>query len=681
MKLFGTLLNSVLVVGILCSTLLLAAESGYDLFQKGLAKERAEADYGGAIKLYERVTKEHANERKLAAEAMFRIGACQQALGLPEARSTFERVVKEYASDQPDIAAQAKTRIAVADGGSVAGFALHRVWSGPDVSTAEAISPDGRYLVLNKDRDLVVRNLVGGETRSIARLSTDNDGDPVWSLDSKRIAYTDNGQVNVVNSDGTGVRRTIYRYTEDTRTAVAAWSPDRTRLLVTTVNKSDSPRLSRFSWIGIADGAVQPIPVHAASPAGNSFISPDGKFILFRGVASDPEGQPEFRLYLMGSDGTGETKLSDAFPVGWTPDGKYFLSTHYQAGGALDLWKTTFVGGKIQGLPVAVTTDFQADRVQFLGLTLGGTLYYSRETGRSDIYTASMDPITGKVTSLPEAVPVSRTGYNVLPRWSPDGRRILYYELPRTPRRTRTRELSIYAFDKKKDQRVPFASFGGRGTCWTADGESILVSQTNGVSSGEQYVPIRLDLATQKATTLFTGDTSFGISSCIDGLLVTSDQSGIKVRNLKTGAESTPYRGQVTSGTILSHDGRSIQFKAPIDAISSATFVVPTAGGPATELKRDVTADLQQNYGAAWSPDDRFVYLLRKSDRTADYELFRMPATGGAEVSTGLKLPDLRDIDISPDGTRIAFSIGAVTYPEIWAMENFLPSEHEASGR
>jgi Tol biopolymer transport system component len=31
-------------------------------------------------------------------------------------------------------------------------------------------------------------------------------------------------------------------------------------------------------------------------------------------------------------------------------------------------------------------------------------------------------------------------------------------------------------------------------------------------------------------------------------------------------------------------------------------------------------------------------------------------------------------LDISPDGKRIAFSIGAAQRPEIWAMENFLPA-------
>jgi hypothetical protein len=51
----------------------------------------------------------------------------------------------------------------------------------------------------------------------------------------------------------------------------------------------------------------------------------------------------------------------------------------------------------------------------------------------------------------------------------------------------------------------------------------------------------------------------------------------------------------------------------------------------------------------------------------------RVPAAGGTVENTGLKVAELRNLDIAPDGTRIAFSIGAVNQPEIWAMDNFLP--------
>jgi hypothetical protein len=75
----------------------------------------------------------------------------------------------------------------------------------------------------------------------------------------------------------------------------------------------------------------------------------------------------------------------------------------------------------------------------------------------------------------------------------------------------------------------------------------------------------------------------------------------------------------------------------------------------------------------SWSPDDRFVYFLKRDDSKAPYEMFRVPAAGGQVESMGLKRADLRDIDIAPDGTRVAFSIGSFDKPQLWAIENFLP--------
>ena len=106
----------------------------------------------------------------------------------------------------------------------------------------------------------------------------------------------------------------------------------------------------------------------------------------------------------------------------------------------------------------------------------------------------------------------------------------------------------------------------------------------------------------------------------------------------------------------------------------SALLAVPTDGGPARELaKLKYPASFQRYGGQAWSPDDRFVYFLKRNDAKAPDEMFRVAAAGGQIESTGLKTMDLRDIDIAPDGRRVAFSIGAIDKPELWTLENFLP--------
>jgi dipeptidyl aminopeptidase/acylaminoacyl peptidase len=104
--------------------------------------------------------------------------------------------------------------------------------------------------------------------------------------------------------------------------------------------------------------------------------------------------------------------------------------------------------------------------------------------------------------------------------------------------------------------------------------------------------------------------------------------------------------------------------------------VISSDGGSMRELaSASAPMELQPLWGAAWSPDDRYVYFARQPDEKSAYELFRVPVAGGPAESMGLKVEDLRDLDIAPDGTRIAFSIGAVSRPEIWAIKGFLPGK------
>jgi len=72
----------------------LAFQNGYDLFQKALAKERAEGNLEEAIALYQKVIKESKDE-SLAAKAQFRIGVCYEKLGREEAQKAFQKVIEQ----------------------------------------------------------------------------------------------------------------------------------------------------------------------------------------------------------------------------------------------------------------------------------------------------------------------------------------------------------------------------------------------------------------------------------------------------------------------------------------------------------------------------------------------------------------------------------------------------------
>ena len=87
-----------------------SAQSGYDLFQKALATERADGNLREAIQMYERVVKQFASDRALVARALVRIAECQEKLGQRDAAKVYERIVREF-SDQAESVGVARARL------------------------------------------------------------------------------------------------------------------------------------------------------------------------------------------------------------------------------------------------------------------------------------------------------------------------------------------------------------------------------------------------------------------------------------------------------------------------------------------------------------------------------------------------------------------------------------------
>jgi hypothetical protein len=75
-------------------------------------------DLAGAVKLLEDVTK--SSDRNLAARSLLYLGDCRQKLGQQESRKPYERILREFA-DQKDVAAEARLRLAALGGGGQAG--------------------------------------------------------------------------------------------------------------------------------------------------------------------------------------------------------------------------------------------------------------------------------------------------------------------------------------------------------------------------------------------------------------------------------------------------------------------------------------------------------------------------------------------------------------------------------
>src|SRR5437660_3100588 len=135
------------------------AQSGYDLFQKALVKERAVGDVEEALRLYQRIVKEFGGNHALAAKAELRMGLLYDRLGRKaDAQRAYQAVVNQY-SDQTNEARQARAKIVIAPARprlaalgtrpstSPTSLSPHLAWTPPGRGTyPSSMSPDGRYI-------------------------------------------------------------------------------------------------------------------------------------------------------------------------------------------------------------------------------------------------------------------------------------------------------------------------------------------------------------------------------------------------------------------------------------------------------------------------------------------------------------------------------------------------------
>src|ERR1700758_1651858 len=97
------------------------AQSGYDLFQQALVKERAEGQLEQAIALYQRVVREYATDRPLAAKALVQLGQAYEKLGRDEAGQAYQRVLRDYAEQRDQVTAARARLAALAQSANTAG--------------------------------------------------------------------------------------------------------------------------------------------------------------------------------------------------------------------------------------------------------------------------------------------------------------------------------------------------------------------------------------------------------------------------------------------------------------------------------------------------------------------------------------------------------------------------------
>jgi len=656
--------------GLMLATVLLAADSGQDLFQKGLVKERTEADFRGAIKLYERVVKEHSKDRKLAAQALFRIGECQRALGSPDARAAYERVLREFA-DQSESATEARKRL-VALGSTVspalgAGIVARQI---SESSAFEALQvPDGRSNVTN---------LIPSVDRTNGAFGA------VLSPDSRTVAYTVYGReddfwhIQVAAADPGAKPRTVLRnnYSDFVLADVRAWAPDGKFLLSVLWGGKNTPQLV---WISVADGSIKPLKLLERLSTGSLVnLSPDGKFIAYDIGTRKDFTDREIRV--MAADGSGDSVLVsapgiNAAPV-WARDGSRIFFTSDRSG-SVGLYSIAVRNGGPGG-PIELAKA-NIGTIAPLGFTQTGSFLYTQSIGGADIFRVALDKVSGKLSGNAERLIDTYVGSNLAQASSADGKSVAYWSY-----RNGGAALVVRSLDSLKEVVIP-ATFGSFGKpMWLPDGKSILVGARNSQGTTcfykadlknaefSEVVNTRSITAPWIPSTLSADGKAVYVAPLGAKVSVASfDLSDGKRTDVYTGADGIISLGVSPGGTKLAFiEERRGPTVGPEQL--SHLYIANPDGSDAHDLfaghvKIFVTA-------LAWAADGRSLYFVRSDNLNPSHEsqLWRIPASGGDPQYTGFSAKNITAIEVTHDGERLVFSAGEPAKTEYWALDNLL---------
>ena len=407
-----------------------------------------------------------------------------------------------------------------------------------------SISPDGSNLLVQQvsgptefDAPLWSLPVLGG---SPIRLADTVGGSGAWSPDGKQLAYTKGNDLYIANSDGTDSRK-IASFSGVVE--VPEWSPDGRQIRVTVAANVFGG--VRSIWQLQPTGAdLHPLLPGWNTRSGEAYgrWTPDGKYFVF---------QSQNQLWAV-REGSSFLHKADAAPVQLTSGaigyigpvpakaGKKIYAIDVLRKGELDQYnqKTAAFAPYLGGIS-AYYIDFSRDGQSLAYVTYPeGILWRSKADGSGSVQLTS-----SQLTAFE-------------PRWSPDGKQIVFYALEhgKPPR------LYIILSDGGTPEELAPGSPGQQwDPTWSPDGKSVMFGADPGPQSSIRIV----DVSTRQVTVVPGSQGLFSPRWSPDGRYIAAMPNG--------------------SRTIVLYDFKTQKW---------STLATDPAGFP------------------AWSHDSQFVYYL-----------------------------------------------------------------------
>ena len=503
----------------------------------------------------------------------------------------------------------------------------------------------------------------------------------VFSPDASQVAYTwldtrlaGTGHLNVISTTEGATPRTVVPADASDRGVIPhGWSPDGRAILALIHGASDQlgAEPTSIAWVSAHDGTIRTIKTleawrDAAAATAQPRVSPDGQRITYSAIAS-PNSRDR-AIYIMDANGENEREIklagSSTSPV-WTQDGRHIVFVNTQANRSSVLALPTATDSRIEPLLIAADLPTQDIPVELIAISTTGTLFYRKFGGGLIATVAERAPATGRVLQ-------TFTGYGAA--WV---------------------NATTVAFIRRDAELVVRSITAPDARSYVRDFLSVVPPRI--LSAGTAavlFVPPpsgafhRVDLTTGQFVRLFARDsptnlrTNAATLSPDDKTLYLPELTKregpwgrIVAIDLATADERTAVtfpHGFAGAGLDISPDGRMFAVHAAdgrivvmtLDGRHQREIVPPSPGGSARDLMR-------------WTPDGRqIVFVAREEAPSTGWRLMRVPAAGGRVEFDGIEsaqfahVGGVTDIDVSPDGLLVVFSMRTPATYDVWALSD-----------
>ena len=664
------LITAVIVTATALTALIAADTARERKLQQAIDLLETKGDVTRAVPLLEDVAK--SSDKALAARGLLYLGQAQERQAGDRARTTYQRIVREFGS-QKEIAAEAERRL----GAAPRTLQARRLAISFPGFQFDNLQPDGQWLGGTdwNTGDLVMVHASTGEVRRLAPGTSDNSRfgeQPILSPDRRQIVFFWDDQLDkqfgsdslrVVPNEPGGQPRALLREGQYTNFWPLAWSPDGKSILTSLDKRANGFDLA---WVSASDGSIRVIktlePWRTNENMIEAALSPDSKYLAYS--AAIAEGSPERAIYLLSADGKTESVFMrggiNEGPV-WTPDGARIVFSSDRSG-TFGLWSAPVYSGNRSGAASIVKAE--TGRIRVKGMTPSGTLFYDYQAGMNQVFVAEMEQAGGRARTSGKQVD---SFVGVWPQWSRDGRWLAF---KRSPAGTGA-ELVIHSMETNAQWTLRSIPMGQAGPPrWYKD-DSVqpgLSTHRFSLTSGE---PKEVD-----------GPRAFpwGVLSLDDTLLYRTanrdpqnaagtQREGIEVLDSATQQRKGffPFPGGVGAQftPALSPDGQTLAILRP-----QGVYRIQVDGTDYRELHATKlpAATLARTGMVKWTADGRSI-LFAQGDENQNVRIMRIPAEGGQPEFTGISAPVLTSFDLSPDGSRIAYAARSNNW-ELWALDN-----------